>query len=302
MGSFFNPPAANVQAPTLQTYQPGGLNQADPSALGGISNLGNFNAYASLNPQVQGIGQNLVSDPNAQGFLQGAGTAAGLGMGAAANAFGEGGLLMGLGQGIANTAFDPQQALYGRTAQQTQDQTRAGLEARGVDNTPYGAGIEGQAMNNFNIDWQNQQLQRQALGGQSAGALIGQGAGLQAGAPGQYLTASGMPYATSQGIGQGQLGTLGQLGQFGNQGAAIPQQQIQDYLSYLGWGTGAQAAGNQAQNQLFASQLKQADMASQEQQSMFKGLGQLAGGIAGTAIGGPGGGTVGSMLAGKIFG
>ena len=288
---FFNPPAANVPTPQINTYQPTGFGQAESGALGGIGNLGNFNAYASLYPQYSGIGQGLVNDPNAQAFQQGAGTAGALGQNAALGAYGagaglmgQGGNLFGLGNQVANTAFDPQNALYNRTLQQTQDQVRAGEAARGIATTPYGAGLENQALNNFNIDWQNQQLQRQIAGGQAAsglygqgGGLVGQGAGLQAGAPGAYLQASGMPYATSQGIGSGQLGTLGQLGQFGAAGAQIPQQQVQDYLSYLGWGSGQQGMGNQAQLGLGKFNLDQANQGFNQQQTMFGDIGKLAG-------------------------
>jgi hypothetical protein len=277
LSNLFSPPAANVPTPQLNSYQPGGLGQADPAALGGIGSLGNFNTYAQLYPQVSGIGQGLVNDPNAQGFQQGAGVASGLGQSAALGAFGMGGGLEQLGGQIAGTAFDPQNALYNRTLQQTQDQTRAGLEARGMDNTPYGAGVEGQALNNFNIDWQNNQLQRQIAGGGAAGGLIGQGAGLQAGAPGAYYGASGLPYQTSQGIGQGQLGTLGTVGGFGAQGAQIPQQQVQDYLSYLGWGTGAQGSANQAQLGLGNFGLNQANQGFNQQQTMFGDIGKVVG-------------------------
>src|SRR5262249_14758970 len=196
----------------------------------------------------------------------------------------------------------PQSALYGRTAQQVQDQTRAGLEARGVNNTPYGAGIEGQTMGNFNLDWQNQQLQRQIAGGQTAGGLIGAGAGLQAGAPGQFLAGAGMPYSTFQGIGSGNLGTLGQVAGFGSAGAQIPQQQIQDYLNYLGWGSGALNAGNQANLGLYQGQLQQAKQEGQENQAMGKGIGKLAAGVAGFGLGGPAGATIGSTLFNKAFG
>src|SRR5258708_36165262 len=113
---------------------------------------------------------------------QGAGVASGLGQNAAMGAYGAGGQLMGAGQQllpwgqqIMNTGFDPQQALYHRTQQQTQDQTRAGLEARGLDSSPYGAGVEGQTMANFNIDWQNQQLQRHAAAAGAARGLDPQG-------------------------------------------------------------------------------------------------------------------------------
>jgi len=75
---------------------------------------------------------------------------------------------------MLTTAFDPQQALYDRTLQQTTDQTRSGEAARGVANTPYGAAAEGNALSNFNIDWQNQELQRQQSGLASAGNTYGQ--------------------------------------------------------------------------------------------------------------------------------
>lgn len=68
------------------------------------------------------------------------------------------------GQQTYQTALDPQSSLYNRTAQQTQDQVRAGESARGITMSPYGAGVEGKAMSDFNIDWQNQQLQRQVQG------------------------------------------------------------------------------------------------------------------------------------------
>ena len=277
MGNLFSPPAAQVATPQINSYQPQGMGQADPSALGGIGNLSQYNLYGGMIPQAQGIGQGLVNDPNAQGFQQGAGVAGQMGQQGAMGAFGAGAGLMGLGGQIANTAFDPQQALYARTAQQTQDQTRAGLEARGLDNTPYGGGVEGQQMNNFNIDWQNNQLGRQVQGGQAASGLIGQGAGLQAQAPGQFLQASGMPYGTSQAIGQGQLGTLNTLGQFGTAAAQNPQQQVQDYLNYLGWGTGQQGMANQGQLGLGNFGLNQANQGFNQQQTMFGDLGKILG-------------------------
>ncbi len=87
--------------------------------------------------------------------------------------------LYGLEAPIQSQAFDPQNALYQRTMQQLQDQTRAGLEARGLGMDPFGAGVEGSTMSNFNIDWQNQQLQRETQGAQAIGSLAQEGAGLQ---------------------------------------------------------------------------------------------------------------------------
>jgi hypothetical protein len=277
LSNLFDPPAANVPTPQISSYQPQNLGGADVGAFQGIGGLGGFNTYAGLYPQVAGISQGLVNNPYAGGFQAGAGTAGALGQAGALGAFGQGQNLYGLGGAVANTAFDPQSALYNRTVQQLQDQTRAGEAARGIANTPYGAGLENQAMSNFNIDWQNNALNRQIQGAQAAGGLIGQGAGLQAGAPGAYLQASGMPYGTFQGIGQGQLGTLGTQAGFGAQGAQIPQQQVQDYLSYLGWGTGAQNAANQAQLGLGNWGLNQANQGFNQQQTMFGDIGKVIG-------------------------
>jgi hypothetical protein len=75
-------------------------------------------------------------------------------------------------------AQDPQNALYNRTLQQVQDQSRQASSVRGIGMSPEAAGIENQATSNFNIDWQNNQLSRMiaALGGMSGAnnASVGQ--------------------------------------------------------------------------------------------------------------------------------
>lgn len=84
------------------------------------------------------------------------------------------------GQQTYLTALDPQQALYNRTLQQVQDQSRAADSARGLAMSPYSAGLENQATRDFNIDWQNQQLQRQiqALQGFSGAGNVAANAGI----------------------------------------------------------------------------------------------------------------------------
>jgi hypothetical protein len=81
---------------------------------------------------------------------------------------------------MLNTAFDPQQQLYARTLQQVTDQTRSGEAARGFANTPYGSALEGKGLRDFNIDWENNRLQRMEGGlGSAASAysqLLGGGA------------------------------------------------------------------------------------------------------------------------------
>ena len=78
---------------------------------------------------------------------------------------------MGYGQGLANlagslgqyapaiaqTAFDPQNALYNRTQGQITNQANATAAQSGLAGSPFGAGLTNQANENFNIDWQNNQ-------------------------------------------------------------------------------------------------------------------------------------------------
>jgi hypothetical protein len=96
---------------------------------------------------------------------------------AADRASGEQQLMYGAGANLINTAQDPQNALYGRTVQQLTDQVRAGQAARGLGNSPVGAAEENQALGNFNIDWQNNQLQRQATAGTAAATMGNAGVG-----------------------------------------------------------------------------------------------------------------------------
>lgn len=86
--------------------------------------------------------------------------------------------LYGAGNQAWLTSMDPQNALYNRTLQRIQDQSRAASSARGLGMSAEGAGLENQAVGNFNIDWQNQQLGRMLSGLQGMTSAYG-GAGQQ---------------------------------------------------------------------------------------------------------------------------
>jgi hypothetical protein len=88
---------------------------------------------------------------------------------------------MDYAQHMLDTGFDPQGQLYDREYQKMQDQQNAINSMYGVSSSPYGAGLAGDASRNFNIDWQNQQLQRQMA------ALQGFG-GFQSGITGNLST------------------------------------------------------------------------------------------------------------------
>jgi hypothetical protein len=207
--------------------------------------------------------------------------------------------LYGLGNQIAQTAFDPQQALYGRTQQQLAEQVNAGQAARGLGVSPVGGQEYNQAMSNFNIDWQNAQLQRQLQGIQGAGAASAAGAGQAqlAGADlaaqlatqgqvptfqqqaGQVPTAAqqyvaGQPAAAAQAYQTGMSGLQGQYQNVG--GAALP---------YLTGGVGAQQAQQQfnaGQQQNLASGLTQAFNAAAPSVASWLGSSSGSGG-AGTS-------------------
>lgn len=82
------------------------------------------------------------------------------------------------GNRIMDTAFDPRSAVYNDTAQKLTDQTRAAEYSRGIQMSPYGASVEANTMGNFNMDWQNQQLARQAQGLSSAQGAYQGGQGM----------------------------------------------------------------------------------------------------------------------------
>lgn len=167
--------------------------------------------------------------------------------------------LPGYANQALSTGFNANNGLYTQELQQVQDQARAGQAARGIASTPYGAGLEDQAVLNFNNQWQQQQLQNQQTAAGTADSLLGQyGAGIGGG---QQL---------AQGAAQGGVQTLAQMLQAAGYSTAQTQQAIQDYLSYLSGGTQAASSQAQATNQ-----------ANANNNSAFSGFGNLAGGLIG---------------------
>lgn len=139
---------------------------------------------------------------------------------------------------ILKTGFDPQNALYNRTQQQLTDQLRAANAASGLSSSPYGAGLEGQGLSNFNIDWQNNLLNRMNTAAGGAATLQGAIGSDVASAGGLYNTISGLPGAASgiYNIGQGLMGEGMQAGTLASDMAT----------SALGLGQGATALESSA--------------------------------------------------------
>jgi hypothetical protein len=248
-------------------YTPTGLGAADTS----WQNLLNQQLDTQQNIQWQnpGLYQALQGGMYAQNqyspAYQSAADTAGAGYGNLAstlnqqsqNAYGTQQSLLNAGQQAYQTSLDPQNALYNRTVQQLQDQTGATNSMYGLGSSAAGAGVANQALSNFNIDWQNQQLQRQLSGlqgygqaAQAAGQYGQYGTGLAEAAPGYQLQAGQVPYQTAQGI----AGVPGQL--IGNYNSQLEQGPLSSasaingqIIPYLNYGSGAQSIPYQSATQ-----------------------------------------------------
>jgi hypothetical protein len=233
----------------------------------GIQNQ-NYNKYMGydldqygLNSLWQGIQAGQQYGPQVQNAANQAGAQYGyLGQqlnNAAGIQFGQQQNLLNAGAQAYQTALDPQSALYNRSIQQLQDQTGATNSMYGLGSSAAGAGVANQALGNFNIDWQNQQLQRQLAGlqgyGQAAGAAgqaAAQGGALGGAGAGYTLQGGQLPYQTAQDIAANQGQLAGQFGQFLNQNVYGPGQAIQNqYIPYANQGQGAQQVAYQNQAQ-----------------------------------------------------
>lgn len=214
-------------------------------------------------PGYQQYAANIQNNPYAAAAQGGANTAAGYGTAGAGQQVGAANQLFGAGSQVLGTGFDPQQGLYNRGLQQLTDQSNAINSQYGLSSSPAGAGITDQAINNYNLGWQNQQLgrQTQALGaaGQNAttaGNLSNLGYSTEA-------TASGLPYSTYLGQQNQDIGALQGLVS-GTSGAFLADQNLINNLnSYLGLGQSATAQGLVGQQQGFNQQMQLGNLAGQ---------------------------------------
>lgn len=143
---------------------------------------------------------NLVNGASGQNAVAGANTAAAMGGNVAQNVGNFSNSLIPYAKNILDLGFDPQQALYDRTLHQVQEQQRVGQAARGIEMTPYGAGLENDALQNFNIDWQNNALDRAVTAGNTASSIGSNALTLGSGASGLAASSAYLPYSTQRGL------------------------------------------------------------------------------------------------------
>lgn len=97
---------------------------------------------------------------------------------------------------ILNTAFDPQSALYNQLQNQVSQQAAAANASAGLGGSAYGASTTANALSNFDINWQNQQLARQAQGLSSAAPAYSTATSL----PFSPIAAASPQYAAAQSL------------------------------------------------------------------------------------------------------
>lgn len=253
--------SGNIYAPGKQDTA--GQNASALNTLGQTAQA--TQGYApAVSQQAQGITQQYINNPYQGAAQAGAGAAGAYGTGTvvpgqqqgAAALQGVGGANAGYVNQALAAGFDPQGALYNRNFQQQQDQTNAVNSMNGVAGTPYGAGVANQANQNFNLDWGNNQLQRQATAANTAATLGGSantaytGAStLGTGAMNTQVAASGLPASTySQNLANDLSALSGQNTAVGG-ATGINDQALQSILSYLGYAGGAQQGKQTAINQ-----------------------------------------------------
>ena len=231
-------------------YQYPNMGTAATGALSGTQNLPN---YAAANyPQFQSATNNITSGAYGAPQIQGAGN----------TAISSGNSLVPYATQTLQTAFDPNNQQYNAAFNQQQQQTGVNNAASGVSGSPYDAGVTNAANNDFNLAWQQAELQKQQTGASTADSLLSQqnqgattGSNLLTGAANENLTG------------------LTALNNAGSAATGVDQQMIQDFLAYLSGGTGATNAATGQYSAESSAALGQQQLTDQG----LAGLGSLAG-------------------------
>ena len=257
-------------------YQPANQAGADSAMYGNLqqNTANNQNLWATAWPQYNSAVSNISNNPGNATAMQGAWQTAGQGQQTGLDQIGRGNQMSGLTNGVIQSGFDPQSAMYNWNLGQTMNATQAGNAASGLAGSPFGAGVMGDTANKFNLDWQAGAQQRQGnainqLGQISQTANADQGQGLKT------LEASSLAPMTT--YNEQQTATMSALNQLVQAMSSIGQGSAQNtagYGAYLGLGQNATQIADQA-------------TAQNNQNTLGGAIGSLLG------MGTAGGGTIG---------
>lgn len=252
--------SSGQSAPT--PYQPTGQGAADQNYQSLNATLGQngSNLAASVTPQYQQITSNVANNPYYATAQAGANQVASLGQGVAAGQMQGASNLQGLGNlatayapGTMATAYDPQSALYNRNLSSTLDAQNVASAQSGLAGSPFAAGLQGQTGENFNLDWQNTQQQRQADGiaglaslSSTANSDYSGASTLGADALSTIGSSSALPGQTYLGQQTADLNALNAQVTGTNSANALTQSAIANDGTYLGIGQSATAGADNA--------------------------------------------------------
>lgn len=302
-------------APNVQTWVPSNISGADTSFTNLINSMTASNPYQQYAPYAQTTFGQGFNNPYAGGYQASAdtaGTAYGnVGNMATGNANAlstAAGAALPAASSVLTMGFDPQSDLYRRTLQQLTDSINVNQAGRGITDSPYGASIADNAISNFNIDWQNNQLQRalQALSGYTTGVgntgnIMSTAENLGTAGANAFNNAGAVPFnASNTIIGSRNTALQNLLQVLGNPGSGAYQNiNLGNLLGYMQLGADQSNAQGDFSLKNYANQLAAAQNAS-------AGLGGLAGGITSLLNGGQSsgfGGILNTMLpsASSIF-
>lgn len=155
--------------------------------------------------------------------------------------------LYGGGNTILETSMDPRGVLKNRMQHDLTEQQRAAQYARGIQSTPYGAALENEANNKFEMDWQNEQLARQAQGLQSAQSAYGNSQGMGMNYTNTFRDLLGSRAQTYLNTTSGAQGQMSDYLDTGNRSAAANTQNVgQSVQNAMGFAQGSANAAYQA--------------------------------------------------------
>jgi len=304
-GAFYPQPGQGAAYNYIPTGQPA-VDAMQQQLLAAQAGAG-LTAQNLADPMLATLLRNMMNDPTMAGVMPAANQAASY-MGAIApQAMAAGQALGGAQlaalpqyQNILAMGTDPQSALYQRTLQQVTDQQNAALAQSGLTGTGAGVGIQQQGLSNFNIDWQNQALNRALSAMQGYGGAMGTASNVLQGATGleqagaqAALDVGQIPFKASQGVMGQQQQDLANYLQAMGQSQGIGQNNLASMLSYMGQGSTADqlanliASGTQQQlgQQQAAAAGTLSPLLSQGLSGLGTGLGQIYNSIFGSTPG-----------------
>lgn len=268
-------------------YEPKNQSHFDTSFSTGLDNLFSgagtgigTNAYSDLYPSSLYSYQNYL-DPGYGGYATSAATGATDAAATAASDYYKGtyplltGSVKGLGDyadtalGSAKTlpaystqvaadAFDPQGLRYDRERQKVGDYANVANAQAGLGSSPYGASVTAGALKDFDIDWQNNQLKREASGASTLSSLANTygayGKDATAGYEGLgnigYGAGSGLdtlsydPYKVGSTVGSNAITGAGSTASIGNKSYGLLEDALKYAEDYLSGGRSASGLSN----------------------------------------------------------